>query len=71
MITAPILFFLDWSNEFHVHVYASSIALGEVLSQPGVGDIDHPIAFATRKIYTSEMNYTTTGREGLPMVYAL
>jgi hypothetical protein len=71
MITAPILVFPDWSKEFHVHVYASSIALGAVLAQPGVGDIDHPISFSSRKLSTSEMNYTTTGREGLTMVYAL
>jgi hypothetical protein len=35
MVTAPILVFPDWSKEFHVHVNASSIALGEVLGQPG------------------------------------
>jgi hypothetical protein len=71
MITMPILFFPDWCKEFHVYVDASSIALGEVLAQPGVGDIDHPIAFASRKISTFEMNYTAIEREGLAMVYAL
>jgi hypothetical protein len=45
MVTAPILVFLDWSKEFHVHVDASSIALGVVMTQPGEGDIDHPLAF--------------------------
>jgi hypothetical protein len=71
MVTAPILVFLDWSKEFHVHVDTSSIALGAVLSQLGAGDIDHPLAFATRKLSTTEINYTTTEREGLAMVYAL
>jgi hypothetical protein len=69
MVTAPILVFPDWSKEFNVHVDASSIPLGEVLAQPSVGDIDHPIAFSRRNISTSEMNYTTTEREGLAMVY--
>jgi hypothetical protein len=41
MVTAPILVFPDWTKEFHVHVDASSIALGVVLAQPGTGDIDH------------------------------
>jgi hypothetical protein len=45
MVTVPILVFLDWSKEFHVHVDAYSIALGAVLSQPGKGDIDHMLAF--------------------------
>jgi hypothetical protein len=54
-----------------VHVDASSIALGIVLAQPGTRDIDHPLAFASRKLSTTEINYTTTKREGLAMVYAL
>ena len=32
MVTTPILVFPDWSKEFHVHVDASSIALGSVLA---------------------------------------
>ena len=32
MVTAPILVFLDWKKEFHVHVDASCIALGVVLT---------------------------------------
>jgi hypothetical protein len=71
MVTAPILVFRDWSKEFHVHVDASSIALGVVLTQPGEGDIDHPLSFASRKLSTAEINYTTTEIEGLTMVYAL
>jgi hypothetical protein len=71
MVTAPILVFLDWTKEFHVHVDASSISLGVVLAQPGEGDIDYPLAFASRKLSTAEINYTTTEREGLAMVYAL
>ena len=71
MVTAPILVFPDWNKEFHVHVDASSIALGTMLAQPGAGNIDHPISFASRKLSTAEKNYTTTEREGLAMVYAL
>jgi hypothetical protein len=62
MVTMPSLGFPDWSKEFHVHVDASSIALGAVLAQPGEGDIDHPLSFASRKISTAEFNYTTTER---------
>jgi hypothetical protein len=47
MVTSPILVFLDWSKEFHVHVDASSITLGAILTQLGEGDIDHPIAIAS------------------------
>ena len=71
MVTAPILVFPDWKKIFHVHVDASSIALGIILAQPGEGGIDHPIAFASKKLSSAEKNYTTTEREGLAMVYAL
>ena len=48
MVTMPILVFPDWKKPFHVHVDASSIALGIILAQPEEGGIDHPIAFTSR-----------------------
>ena len=71
MVAAPILVFPKWNKEFHVHVNASCITLGVVLAQSGEGNIDHPIAFASRKLSTTENNYTMIEREGLAMVYAL
>jgi hypothetical protein len=46
-----------------VHVDASSIALGAMLSQLEVGDIDHLLSFASNKLSTTEINYTTTKRK--------
>ena len=54
-----------------MHVDASYITLGVLLAQPGVGDIDHLLAFSSRELSIDEINYTTTEREGLAMVYAL
>jgi hypothetical protein len=71
MVTVPILIFPDWSKEFNVHVDASSIALGAALAQLGAIYIDHPIAFMSRNISTFEINYATTEREVLAMVYML
>jgi hypothetical protein len=45
--------------------------LGVVMEQPREGDIDHPLAFPSRKLSTTEINYTTIQREGLAMVYVL
>jgi hypothetical protein len=59
LVTVSILIFSYWNKEFHVHIDASSIALGAVLSQPEEGDIDHPIVFASRKLSIAENNYTT------------
>ena len=58
MVAAPILIFPDWKKEFHVHVNASSVALGVILMQLGEGEIDHPISFSSRKLSTAENNYT-------------
>ena len=71
MAFEPILVFLDWNKEFHVHVYTSSVALGVVLVQPSEGDLDHPIAYASINLSFTKQNYTTTQRECLAMVYAL
>ena len=60
MATVPILVFPDWKKEFHVHVDASSVVLGIVLTQPGEGVLDYPIAFTSRKLSTAEKNYMTT-----------
>ena len=62
MASAPILVFPGWDKEFHVHVNASSIALGVILAQQGEGDLDHPIAYSSRKMSFVERNYTTTKR---------
>jgi hypothetical protein len=71
MVTTPILVLPDWEKTFHVHVDSSVIALGAILAQLGVGDLDHLIAFASNKLSDSEQNYNMTEREGLVMVYAL
>jgi hypothetical protein len=39
--------------------------------QPGTGELDHPIAFSSKKLSESEKHYNTTEREGLAMVYVL
>jgi hypothetical protein len=54
-----------------VLVDASVIALVAILVQPGAGELDHPIAFESRKLSESKQNYNTIEREGLAMVYAL
>jgi hypothetical protein len=71
MVTALILVFPNWSKTFHVHVDASAIEIRAILSYPRVGDLDHPIAFVSRKLLDSELNYNMIEREGLAMVYAL
>jgi hypothetical protein len=60
IVAAPNLEFPYWEKEFHVHVDASAIALGAVLTQPRECDIDHPIEFASINLSNSKHNYNTT-----------
>jgi hypothetical protein len=53
MVTTPILVLSYWEKTFHVHVDASTITLGSILAQLAVGDLDHPIAFASRILLES------------------
>jgi len=64
LVTMPILVFPNWKKKFHVHVDASSIAVGEVLAELGEGDLDHPITFSSRNLSSTKHNYTTTKHEG-------
>ena len=68
LVTMPILVFPNWKKEFHVHVDACCVELGAILTQVGEGEIDHPIAFASRKLSKDENNYSTTEHEGMAMV---
>jgi hypothetical protein len=70
LVTTTILIFPYWKKEFHIHVDASFVALGTVLTQQGEEYLDHPISFSNRKLSTTKHNYTTTECEGLTMVYA-
>ena len=69
MVTALILVFSDWKKEFHVHVDASCIALRVVLTQATEEEMDHPIAFVSKKLSKDENNYLTIKQKGLAMVY--
>jgi len=59
MFKTPILVFTDWGKTFHVHVDALAIALGAILVHPGAGDLDHPIAFGSKKLSELEQKYNT------------
>jgi hypothetical protein len=50
MVKTPILVFPDWEKTFHVHVDASTIALGSIMEQTRAGGLNHPISFSRRKL---------------------
>ena len=71
LVKEPILKFPDWLKKFHVHIDASSLAVGAILTQPADDATDHPSAYASRKSNKDERNYSTTKREALGMVFFL
>ena len=71
IVEAPILRFPNWSVKFHVHIDASDLAIGAILTQPGDYGMDYPIVYSNIKINKLEWNYSTTEKKALGMVFAL
>lgn len=66
----PILQYPDFNKTFHITVDASKFVLGAVLSQGTIGQ-DKPIAFASRTLNNSELNYSTIEKKCLAVVWAV
>ncbi|KMQ83357.1 enzymatic polyprotein endonuclease reverse [Lasius niger] len=70
LMTAPVLKYPDFSEEFNVTTDASDYAIGAVLSQGPVGN-DRPVAYASRILSRAEQNYNTTEKELLAIIWAV
>ena len=53
LVEAPILRFLNWSIKFHVHIDASSLAIGAILTQTRDYGMDYLIVYSSRKLNKS------------------
>ena len=69
LVTAPIVVAPDWSLPFEVMCDASDWAVGAVLGQKRE-KIFHPIYYASKTLIDAQINYTTTEKELLPVVFA-
>ena len=70
LLQAPILVFPNFRQPFVIDTDASETALGAVLSQIIDGE-ERPIAFESRVLSKTEVNYATTKREALGFVQAM
>ena len=70
LLQAPILAFLNFCHPFVIDADANEMALGAVLSQIIDGE-ERPIAFESRVLSKTEVNYATTKREALGIVQAM
>lgn len=64
----PILQYPDFNKDFVLTTDASNFAIGAILSQGPVGS-DRPIAYASRTLNSSEINYSTIEKELLAIVW--
>lgn len=64
-----LLQYPDFENTFNLTTDASNFAVGAVLSQGTIGK-DKPIAYASRTLNKSEINYSTIEKELLAIVWA-
>jgi len=70
LTSAPIIHSPDWSQPFEIMCDASDFAVGAVLGQK-IDKQPHVIYYASRTLNEAQMNYTTTEKEFLVVVFAL
>ncbi|KAL4295223.1 hypothetical protein GQ457_12G014320 [Hibiscus cannabinus] len=69
LVTAPIVEPPDWKLPFELMCDASDYAVGAVLGQRK-GKIFHPIYYARKTLNDAQVNYTTTEKEMLAVIFA-
>ena len=70
LTSAPIIQPPDWKVPFEIMCDASDYAIGAVLGQR-VGKVPHVIYYASKTLNDAQMNYSTTEKELLAIVFAL
>ncbi|CAN6570916.1 unnamed protein product [Malus baccata var. baccata] len=70
LTSAPIIMAPDWSLPFELMCDASDYAIGAVLGQR-VNKLPHVIYYASRTLNDAQLNYSTTEKELLAIVFAL
>ncbi|KAL4318493.1 hypothetical protein GQ457_18G009830 [Hibiscus cannabinus] len=68
LVTAPIVEPPDWKLPFELMCDPSDYAVGEVLGQRK-GKIFHPIYYASKTLNDAQVNYTTTEKEMLAVIF--
>jgi len=70
LISAPIIFALNWSKPFEIMCNASYFAIGTVLGQH-IDNKQHVIYYSSRTLKDAQLNYTTIEKEFLAVMFAL
>ena len=70
LVSTPIMVAPNWSKEFKLMCDASDYAIGAVLGQQR-DKIFHAIYYASKVLNDEQLNYVTTEKEMMAIVYAL
>ena len=70
MTSAPVIQPPNWELPFEIMCDASNYAVGAVLGQR-VGKAVHAIFYASRTLNAAQINYSTTEKELLSIIFAL
>ncbi|XP_052736574.1 uncharacterized protein LOC128197812 [Vigna angularis] len=70
LISAPVIISPDWNKDFELMCDASDYAIGAVLGQRR-DKVFHTIYYASKVLNGAQLNYATTEKEFLAIVYAL
>jgi hypothetical protein len=70
LTSAPIMMAPDWSLPFELMCNASDFALGAVLGQK-INKVPHAIYYVSRTLNDAQLNYSTTEKELLAVIFAL
>jgi hypothetical protein len=68
LVSAPIIQPLDWSQPFEIMCDASDYVVGAVLGQRKEGPV-HAVYYASKTLSGAQLNYATTEKELLVMVF--
>jgi hypothetical protein len=69
LVSSPIIQPLDWSQPFEIMCDASDYAVGAVLGQKKEGRV-HAVYYASKSLNGAQLNYATTEKELLAVVFA-
>ena len=69
LISAPIIVSPDWNLPFELMCDASDYAIGAVLGQKKENKL-HVIYYASRTLNDAQLNYATTEKEMLAVIFA-
>ncbi|XP_014496751.1 uncharacterized protein LOC106758332 [Vigna radiata var. radiata] len=70
LVSNPVILAPDWNKDFEVMCDASDYAIGDVLGQRRE-KVFHTIYYASKVLNDAQLNYATTEKEFLAIVYAL